>query len=327
MPEIHFLYYDMYMSYLCAIIFSMQISRLFTIVYILMERESVTASELAERFEVSTRTIYRDLDKLAQGGVPLYTNRGKGGGISLSEGFVIDRSLLSLKEKEDILLGLHNLKSLNIPGEEGGVIDEAIHKLGALFKGSERDWIKVDLNPWSDNFTNENLFIELKRAILDEKTVSFIYYGRKGESEVRHVEPYQLQFNSRSWYLYAFCLTRQAFRLFKLTRIDQLETVEKNFAPRPLPSLLTEEYSATPPMVDLLIKIDSSLAWRVYDEFPKTAITNSKKGDFTIRISYPEDEWVYGYLMSFGDKAQVLSPNRVRRVLKKRFSRAVKKYS
>ena len=90
----------------------MQISRLFEIVYLLLERRSVTARELAERFEVSPRTIYRDVDALAQAGIPVYADRGQGGGIRLMEQFVLNKSLLSVKERRELLASVQGMQAV-----------------------------------------------------------------------------------------------------------------------------------------------------------------------------------------------------------------------
>ncbi len=124
----------------------MQTSRLFQIVYLLMERESVTARELARRFEVSERTIYRDVDALSAAGVPVYAARGRGGGIRLLPGFSLSRALLSPREQEQILAGLQSLQASG--GMENGPL---LQQLSAVFSRPQVDWIDVDFTRWGSD--------------------------------------------------------------------------------------------------------------------------------------------------------------------------------
>ena len=144
----------------------MQISRLFEIVYLLLERRSVTARELAERFEVSPRTIYRDVDALAQAGIPVYADRGQGGGIRLMEQFVLNKSLLSVKERRELLASVQGMQAVR---EEE--VQPLLEKLSSLFGAEREDWIEVDFSPWTSSGELGKYFQLLKEAILNRQVV------------------------------------------------------------------------------------------------------------------------------------------------------------
>lgn len=307
----------------------MQINRLFEIIYLLMERKSMTAKELAAHFEVSVRTIYRDIDTLGEAGIPIYTVKGKGGGIRLMENFVLNRSVLSGKEQEEILSAIQGVSALG--GLEG---KDTARKLSSFFGSSNPDWIAVDFQDWGNS--GQNKFSDLKRAILQSLVVTFQYYNSNGEGAVRSVEPKQLVFKDKNWYLSAWCRKKEGMRFFKLTRIKDLKVEDEHFD-RTMPAY--EGMQSRPqqcsegseqfviPTVELKLKIAASSAYRVYEEFEESEIKKHKDGSFTVTVTYPENEWIYGMLLSYGQELEVLKPGRVRREIKSRIKKMAKLYS
>ena len=171
-------------------------------IYILMKKDSVTAEELAAHFEVSTRTVYRDIDSLSMAGIPVYASRGKGGGIRLMERFVLDKRLLTREEQSRILAAMASLRVT------GAFQDEQIlEKLETFFHTESQDWVSIDFSDWSGR--RNDLFVQIKKAILGRHVMTFDYYGRHGEMRSRTVEPVQLLFKEYTWYVKAFCRTRQ----------------------------------------------------------------------------------------------------------------------
>ena len=179
----------------------MEQGRLFKIVYHLLDKGRATAPELAEKFEVSVRTIYRDLDAISAAEIPIYTVQGKGGGIFILPEFVLEKSLLTPQEKEQILMALQGLAAV-----EDSRTDELLTKLGGLFRVQGANWIEVDFSDWHKNTAGAELFDELKRAVFSCRRVSFSYFAGEGGGTVRTVEPVKLIFKSKDWYLYGFCL-------------------------------------------------------------------------------------------------------------------------
>ena len=293
----------------------MQISRLFELVYLLLDRKGMTAGELAEHFEVSRRTVYRDVDTLAQAGIPIYAERGKGGGIRLTEQFVLNKSVLSAEERRSLLAALRGMEAVG-PGGAGSVLD----KLSALFGGEEEDWLEVDFSAWSPDSALTGRFQRLREAIFRREVLTFRYSGAAGGTEVRTAEPMKLVFRGSDWYLLAWCRRRADFRYFKLTRMDGVEAPGERFQRRALPSPAPEAraggYGGS--AVDLEARIAPAMAFRVRDEFPPERREELPDGGFRVRLRLPDNEWMYEYLMTYGGALRVLSPERVRRELARR---------
>lgn len=312
----------------------MQINRLFEIVYLLLDRQCITAGELASHFEVSIRTIYRDVETLSMAGIPLYAERGKNGGIRLMENYVLNKSVLSEKESGEILAALNGLAQTKAGDYT------ALHKLSAFFgqqKSVQSNWVSIDFSDWSNK---KQEFIEmLKDSILNRKVIHFIYYNSAGEKTKRRIYPLQLWFKGKAWYLKAYCLDRQDMRTFRLTRMrdviltgetfDDTAILKKEAADEN--TVLTSEIfqeelvlkeaeeksvgmvnkARIPLSFTLLIR--KEMAYRVYDEFDESEIEETKQGEYLIHASYPLDSWVYGTILSYGDKAKVLEPDSLRR--------------
>lgn len=302
------------------------LNRLIGIIYIIMNKGTVTAGELAERFEVSVRTIYRDVEHLSMAGIPIYARKGKNGGISLTERFVLDKMLISEEEQQRILAALAGLRETGAQ-EEG----EILKKLGDFFKAEPMDWVAIDFSDWSDR--HKELFEQLRQAILNRQILSFDYYSQHGEMSHRTVEPVQLLFKEYTWYLRAFCRTRNAMRLFKIVRMKRVEVSEETFdvsrneiAPSESTAVLQEKHSEGEEYINITFELAKKEAYRVYDRFVEEEITELPNGDFRIHIRCPLDDWVYGLLLSFGPSAKVLDPPFVREEILHRIQEMQKKY-
>lgn len=290
----------------------MQINRLFEMVYLLLERETVTARDFAARFEVSTRTVYRDLEALSAAGIPVYTSRGRGGGIRLLPGFVLDKSLLSAREQADILTALQGLLATG-HSESGQVLE----KVSGLFHKRETPWISIDFTGW-DNRAKSS-FELLRDAILEKREICFSYYGTDGSSTFRAARPVQLCFKARAWYLSAYCLRRRAMRMFKLSRIHDLALTGDIFDPIEAdPDSAADSYpwNQEVPAERIELWVCEALAARVYDEFAPEEIQKNPDGSFLVTIAFPIDQWAVGYMLSFGSGARVLSPDYLREIIR-----------
>ena len=202
----------------------MRDSRLFRILYYILEKGKVTANELSEKFEVSVRTIYRDIDVISSAGIPIYATQGKGGGIEIADDFVLKKSLLSEKEQEQILVALKGLEGINKQYE-----NELLTKLSAFFKIKNTNWIEVDFTNWQRGNEYDELFNDIKSAIINKNIIRFTYFSSNEKETSREVKPIRLLFKGWDWYVYAFCLLRNEFRYFKLSRIRDLKILDENF--------------------------------------------------------------------------------------------------
>ncbi|MCB6364714.1 YafY family transcriptional regulator [Intestinibacillus massiliensis] len=299
----------------------MQMHRLFEIVYLLLEHGSMTAAALAQRFEVSTRTIQRDIDALSAAGIPVYAARGRGGGVRLLPEFVLSKSLLSTREQDEILFALQSLHATGAAGAS-----DTLSRLSGLFRRSHVDWIDVDFSRWGSEDEERRVFAVLKEGILSGKVVAFEYYNTNGQHSSREAEPMRLGFKSGGWYLQAWCRQKQAYRTFKISRMDAVRLTDETFVPRPEPVPVMDDPGDTLPMMPLRLRFAPEMAFRVYDEFERSKITRNADGSLDVSIAWPAGDWGYGYLLSFGAAVEVLEPLEARQALRQAAQRIAKIY-
>ncbi|MDE7321857.1 MAG: YafY family transcriptional regulator [Lachnospiraceae bacterium] len=299
------------------------INRLLGMIYILMRQGTVTAAELAQRFEVSARTIYRDLDTLSAAGIPIYAKKGKNGGICLTEQFVLNKMLLTKDEQQEILSGLVSLRETR--AESG---EDILQKLGEFFRTDPVDWLAIDLSDWSGS--RAQLYEDIKNAILERRLIQFDYYGKNGQMSQRTVEPVKLLFKEYTWYLKAFCREKEDWRLFKLFRMKRLSVLEDTFMTRSERRQQEEgqrgETQSGPDVTVVDIRIDKKEAYRVYDRFEEEEIEVLPDGNFLVHFHVSIDDWGYGVLLSFGPSAEVLAPETVRQEMKRRILKMAEWY-
>lgn len=297
----------------------MKNGRLFEILYLLVEKREVTAGELARRLEVSERTIYRDVDALSAAGIPVYAQKGKGGGIRLMDQFVLDRTLLSREQQDEILFALQAIRAT-----AGG--EEALSRLSALFRRDGGDWLEVDFTDWGSAPAERENFARVKQAVLERRPLRFTYYSSAGEKSRRTVEPARLVFKSGCWYLSAFCRNRQDWRVFRLVRMEDLSPEEGTCPPRTPPERLESPMPEGYQGVDLRLLFAPSAAWRVRDYFHPKEIAVQPDGNLLVNCTFPEDQWLLSFLLSFGGQLEVLSPACWRNILKEELKKSLKVY-
>lgn len=297
----------------------MKESRLFRILYYLLEHKKATASELAEEFEVSIRTIYRDMDYISSAGIPIYAIQGKGGGIALLDGFTLDRSMFSETEKEQILSGLEALIAI-----DGKATDELLVKLKNLFQIQKTNWIEVDFSDWHQEKPAQNLFNDIKQAIFDRHILSFTYFDHQGNQVFRSIQPYKLLFKGKAWYVYGFCLLKNEPRFFKLTRIKDLRVTEETFLPKE--TMLTMDTTIKKEeTVEVTLRFDKCMAFRIYDEFASESIVN-QEDSFIVKTSLPKSDVLYSYLLSFEDHVEIIEPKDIKEKMQDRIEKIQEKY-
>lgn len=299
----------------------MQINRLLEMVYILLDKKTVTAKELSEYFQVSQRTIFRDIDILSVAGIPIYTNRGKGGGIRILDNFVINKSVLSDIEQVDILSSLQGLNALNVID-----VEPIIKKLANIFNKKSTSWLDVDFSNWASNSVERDKFKILKTSILNRNTITFDYFNSCGEKTERTIEPMKLIFKGQGWYIYGFCRTKEEFRFFKVTRLKNITCSGEVFEKDVPEDICYESLNNTDKLVDLVFKVNEKMIYRIFDEFDQESIVKNADGSFTVTTKLPEDEWVYGYILSYGDYLEVLEPKHIREVVKRKIEDSLRKY-
>lgn len=298
----------------------MKINRLFEIVYILLDKEKVTAKELADYFEVSTRTIYRDVEDLSSGGIPIYMNKGKNGGIYLLPEYVLNKTVLTETEKINILSALQSLNSL-----DESSMELTLSKLSSFFGENNTGFFEIDYKDWGSLIKEQ--FDMSKQAILLRKLLEFEYISSTSKTSQRTVEPYKLWFKERNWYLKGFCSDKEDLRVFRLSRMKNVKIKEEHFIPRNIDFDLHLDEKITYPTTKITMRVESNLSYRILDEFSDSDVFENEDGSFTVKMDFIEDEWLYGYILSFGKYATVIEPKRIKNIIKGILEKSLENYS
>lgn len=298
----------------------MKENRYFQMIYLLLDKGQMTAPELADYFEVSIRTIYRDIDILSSAGIPIYATQGKGGGIAIQDSYVLKKSLLSEQEHKQILMALQGIRVL-----EDEQINMLLSKLSGVFQRQQGNWLEIDFSTWTKSGAGKHNFQLLQSAIWKSRIVSFSYYSGKGEQTKRIIEPHKLVFKTSDWYLYGYCTLRKDFRFFKLTRIRDLKLQDAEFM-RETPEHIFErsdEFEMKTVQVTLLF--DAGMSHEVYEKFDEE-VSEQEDGSLLVTTILPDNELLYSYVLSCRERVEVLSPPYVRDNVRKRVRKMLEIY-
>lgn len=303
----------------------MKLDRLLTMTMILINRKKVTAQELSELFSVSVRTVYRDVDTLSQAGIPVVSYQGVNGGISLIEGYRMDRQVLTEGELASISIALKSvLTSYQDPHAEA-----VLEKITGIAKGALKntsDYIFIDYSPWGANPLLKEKMTVIKQAIESSTCLTFAYRNANGEQSVRTIEPHTLVEKGRSWYVYGFCQDRMAFRLFKVARMREIKGCSETFTRREIDLSARpwdKEWNAPKNTVELELAFKPEYKLMIEEMFGVEAI---EEGASVVKLDVPEDEWLYGFILSFGNKIEVLAPFHIREIIKRRAKEIFENY-
>ena len=289
---------------------------------ILLQEEKTTAPKLAERFEVSRRTINRDIEDLCKAGIPISTTQGTGGGISIMDGYRMDRTILTSKEMQMILAGLRSLDSVSGSRNYSQLMEKIQAGSSELISG--RDSVLIDLSSWYKTSLAPKI-TTIQDAIENRHLLEFHYYAPSGESK-RSIEPYYVVFKWTSWYVYGWCRKRKDYRLFKLNRMDQVRETEQSFSCRnaPVPDLTSE--LAFPRNIILKALFEPDMKWRLVEEFGTDCYEVQDDGRLLLVRDYSDMENLTMWMLTFGDKVEVLEPVEVREKLKNMAESMIRKY-
>lgn len=287
----------------------MKLERLIGILSILLQQDKITAPELAEKFEVSVRTILRDIDDISKAGIPITTSQGQGGGISIMDGYKIDRTLLSSSEMQAIFSGLKSLDSVSGTNRYRQLMD----KLSVSNTINADNHIIIDLATWDKNAVSTKIEL-IKSAMEKKRIITFRYYSPE-RTEQRDIEPYRLIFQWSSWYVWGFCVKRQDYRLFKLTRITELTKTEEAFVQRDIPEYECDKLRHTKGEISAIVRFDKSVKWRIVDEFGTENFTEDENGNVILTFTWSDKLSFYSYILGFRENAEIISPAEYREEL------------
>ena len=300
----------------------MKIDRLIGILSILLQKEKITAPELAEHFEVSRRTINRDIEDLCKAGIPIQTTQGVGGGISIMSGYRMDRTILTSRDMQMILAGLRSLDSVSGSSYYSQLMEKIQAGSSELVSGKES--VLIDLSSWYKATLAPKISM-IQDAIESRHLIKFKYFAPSGES-VRTIEPYYVVFKWTSWYVYGWCLKRKDYRLFKLNRMDNVQLTDKKFECRnvPLPDMSAE--LLYPRNIKVKALFDADMKWRLVEEFGMECYSEKKDGKLLFEEYYSDMDNLVSWMLTFGDKVEVLEPEEVRERLKATADNMIKVY-
>ncbi|MDL2206274.1 YafY family transcriptional regulator [Eubacteriales bacterium OttesenSCG-928-N13] len=282
----------------------MKMDRLLGILTMLLQHDRLTAPQLAERFEVSRRTIARDIDALCMSGIPVITQQGVGGGISIAQGYKLDKSVLTTQELGDIIAALRGIGSVSEPSRLERTLDKLMP--GGQSVVSLKDSIVIELAA-NDRDRLTQVIAMLREAIQGSQQLQFVYHSPKGEFS-RRVEPALILFQWGAWYLFGYCLDRQDWRTFKLSRMMNVQLIDEPFAPREVPMERTNFHALHPDEKQVVALFDPSIKYLLIDSYGMQCFTQQPDGKLLFQVGYTNHDYMLSWLLQFGDKAKVLSP-------------------
>lgn len=292
----------------------MKLDRLIGILTVLLQHDKITAPELAQRFDVSRRTILRDIDTLCLAGIPVVTLRGGDGGISIMDGYKINKNVLTKEELQALAAGIKSIDSVSKQSNFERLMTKLAPSKAMV---SLYDSIVIDLSSHYKASLSEKIAL-LKRAIAERKAVRFDYYYAKGEVP-REIEPYIVEFRWNAWYVFGWCNLRQDFRRFKLNRLWNLSQTDHSFDLRPVPPEKASAEDAFSELYHVEILFDKSVHFRLIEEYGLCCYEEIEDG-LLFSLDYTNKDYVFSWILGFGDKAKVLEPEET----KTEFATAVK---
>ncbi len=300
----------------------MKMDRLISIIMLLLECKTVSASELAKKFGVSVRTIYRDVDTIALAGIPIVAFPGQNGGIGIMEQYKVDKRLFTVSDITSLLIGLGGIHSA-MSGEQ---VARTLAKVKGMIPPEhlsdvefQANQVAIDLTPWGkDTFIDEKMGL-IRQALLCRKTLSFEYTNAAGTSTSREVEPYRLLYKGSGWYLQGYCLLRNEFRIFRFYRMVKLSVTGNDFVPRDFnPSLMEAQSDSDVNMVEVCIRFEAGMVNDITEFYGEDAIVSFDGGFYTAKIMIFDNEYSYNMLLMYGDRCEVLEPAHIRKYICKK---------
>ncbi|WP_127530837.1 helix-turn-helix transcriptional regulator [Paenibacillus kobensis] len=314
----------------------MRLERLLAITMLLLNRRRISAKELSERFEVSLRTIYRDVDSINQAGIPVISYAGATGGYELMDRYGIDRQHISLDELQSIIIALNGVQGIMDEHHVAGLLD----KVGALLTTSEQGDVErmsnafmIDLNPWHSAEDEQDRLHQIRVAARDRRVVAFVYTDNYSQMSERHVELHSIVLKGYVWYAYGYCRLREDFRTFRLSRIRDIQVTDETFEPREdrpqQPDLLRRHPGERSryPLIEMKLRFAPTARARVLDFCSSDQIETETNGYMRVTASMPDDPWLIGFLLSLGANVEILSPVRLSERVQAEAAKIVALYS
>ena len=299
----------------------MRIDRMLGIIVFLLNRDKISAKYLAERFEVSVRTIYRDIESINMAGIPIVSYPGNNGGYGIMENYRLDRQVLSLDDMSSIITALKGVGNSTGDSDMDNIAEKILSlvpqdKVSGLKKRAEE--VVIDITPWGFKQKLKEQSKIIQQAISDNTLIKFSYSNMRGDVLERIVEPMTMIFKSYAWYLFGYCRLRNDFRLFRLSRIDSLQSVNEKFMRKDITykDFFAEENQLA--ATNLILKFTPAAKIRVEEYFDEASVKYLSDGGIVASAAFPEDEWMYSFILGFGETVEVIQPAHVREIIRKK---------
>lgn len=286
----------------------LKIDRLIGILSILLQREKATSAELAEKFEVSQRTIIRDMEAINAAGIPVAAVKGKGGGFYIMEGYKVDSRLLSHEDIRSVFAGLNGLDSISKNNRYKQLMDK-LYTRGKDGSQVKNDII-IDLGGWDKAAVSEKIEL-IREAIGRGEKIFFSYFSPSGDSQ-REIEPYHLIYQWAGWYVWGYCCLRKDYRMFKLTRLTDIKLTGEHRENRDVPMYSCSKLMHSEGGREALVRFDKSVKWRIIDEFGTEIPDFDSSGGCTLKFTWKDIPSFYEYILSFGNNAEIIYPEEYR---------------
>ncbi len=294
----------------------------FGILLTLIKHKKCSCGFLAEKFEVSKKTVYRYINQLSASGVPIYASQGKNGGIEILPDFDLESNFFTTDEIARISTLLSSCEISTIDKTTQSVIEKINHTLNRrmLKWGTNNlcDQIIIDNLPWGVEKLYNDKILLLLDACNRNQVISINYVNRNNEQSKRIIFPYSLILKDGIWYLYAYCQLKQDFRLFKCSRIDNIELCNKEF--KRIPRKIEEKpwLDKTDKMgekIELNLKIKPIILPDIHDWLSDFEISYKSNESIIIKSNVINNDGLISRLLNFGANIKILSPKSVAKKL------------
>lgn len=281
-----------------------KIERLISIVMILLQKETVSATEFSRLFLVTKRTIQRDMEALSYANIPIYAEYGAEGGYALMKEYKFDKRLLNSKDIENILVALGGFEQL-ITNQDVQTTIQKIKGMTSTDISPTLDLTFYD-RPGRRQIKEEILFVT--QAIENNWLLRFEYVDQEGNKTYRVVEPYKIHIREMNWYLFGYSLEREDYRTFKLTRILNIQK-EGSFIPRPDKELKKEErQNEQQNLVNVQLMLDVAVRDQFIERYGKNTVIKETERSYLATIELPENQYAFQFLAGFGNKVKIIQP-------------------